>query len=50
MEGVFMMILAGSGFGLMLLAVYFPLCIWRYADYKKRGGRKGLWRYINENC
>lgn len=36
--------------GLMFAFVYFPVCIWLYADYRKRGGRKSLLRYINENC
>lgn len=37
------------GSGLMLAFVYFPLCLWLYADYRKRGGRKSLRKYL-ENC
>lgn len=37
-------------FGAMMLAVYLPMCVWLYADYRRRGGRKSLRRYIDEEC
>lgn len=51
MDALFILCIALGGFGLLILAVYIPLCYWLWLDYRHRlRGRKGFIKYFFENC
>lgn len=37
-------------FGTVICTIYLPMCVWFYVGYRKHGGHKSLWQYINEDC
>lgn len=49
-DGVAYLMALVGGFGLLMCLCYFPMCFYFWRRYRKRGGRRGLWRYINEEC
>lgn len=50
MTEMILMTLPICGFCGLIGALYLPMCVWLYADYRRRGGRKSLWKYICEDC
>lgn len=50
MTEMILMTLPICGFCGLIGALYLPMCALLYVGYRRRGGRKSLWRYINEDC
>ena len=50
MEAMFFLSLFGAAFLLAIIIPYMLLSTWRWRDYRKRGGHKSWWKYLNEDC